>query len=74
MSDSGNLDRKHERNLADRREQIKQWAEYVRTNPDRDWSQQVNTLVNAQIQSARAQEDDRPSMDELRDSPLLDED
>ena len=73
MSDSKDLDRKHERNLADRREQIKQWAEYVRTHPDRDWSEQVNTLINAQIQSARAQEDERPSMDELRDSPLLDD-
>jgi hypothetical protein len=73
MSDSKDLDRKHERNLADRREQIKQWAHYVRTHPDDEWGRQVNKLVNAQIQSARAQEDERPSMDELRDSPLLDD-
>jgi hypothetical protein len=74
MSNSEDIERKHKRNLADRREQIKRWAEYVRTHPDEVWSQQVNELVNAQIQSAQAQEDDRPSMDELRDSPLLDED
>jgi hypothetical protein len=73
MSNSEDIERKHERNLAKRREQIKEWAEYVRTHPDEEWSQQVNELVDAQIQSARAQEDDRPSMNELRDSPLLDE-
>ena len=73
MNDSKNLERKHERNLADRREQIREWAEYVKTNPDEKWSEQVNELVNAQLQSARAQEDDRPSIADLRESPLLDE-
>ncbi|MFB6308575.1 MAG: hypothetical protein ABEH35_04520, partial [Haloarculaceae archaeon] len=34
-------------------EQIREWAEYVRTHPDEEWGRQVNTLVNAQLQAAR---------------------
>ena len=60
------------RNREARHEEITAWAEYVRTHPDSDWGDQVNELVNAQLQSARHFEHDRPDMDELRDSPLLD--
>jgi hypothetical protein len=52
-NDSGGLDEKHARNDAERRRQIRQWAEYVRTHPDGEWGRQVNKLVNAQLQSAR---------------------
>lgn len=31
---------------------IKQWAEYVRTHDDAEWSRQQNTLIDAQLQSA----------------------
>ncbi|CDK39180.1 uncharacterized protein BN903_163 [Halorubrum sp. AJ67] len=31
---------------------IKQWAEYVRTHDDREWSRQQNRLIDSQLQSA----------------------
>ncbi|PSQ67423.1 MAG: hypothetical protein BRD24_00415 [Halobacteriales archaeon SW_9_67_24] len=58
MDDSNDLDRKHARNDAERRCQIRQWAEYVRTHPDEEWGRQVNTLVDSQIQSARHHRND----------------
>jgi hypothetical protein len=64
---------KHERNRTQRREQIRQWAAYVRTHPDADWGTQVNTVVNSQLQSAQHFEDDRPDIDALQDAPLLDD-
>jgi hypothetical protein len=72
MTNSDEHDEKHARNRRERHDQIKAWAEYVRTHPDEDWGEQVNELVNAQLQSARHFEHDRPDMDELRDSSLLD--
>lgn len=68
MSDSNELDAKHARNRERRFEQIKAWAEYVRTHPDEDWGEQVNRLVNAQLESARHHEDERPDLDARRDS------
>jgi len=73
MTDSDDLAAKHARNRQQRREQIREWAAYVRTHTDDEWGPQVNTLVDAQLQSARHFEDDRPSIDDLRDSPLLEE-
>lgn len=70
---NSDLEAKHARNRNQRRTEIRRWAEYVRTNPDEEWGQQVNTLVDSQIASARHHEDDRPDMDELRESALLDE-
>lgn len=74
MTNSDKLDEKRAQNRRERYEQIKEWAEYVRTNPDEDWGEQVNELVNSQLQSARHFEHDRPDMAELRDSPLFDGD
>lgn len=54
-----------------RHQQIREWAAYVRTHPDEDWGSQVNQIVNAQLQSAQALGDDRPDMDELRNSSLF---
>jgi hypothetical protein len=59
-------------NQRERREFIKEWAEYVRTHPDDDWAAQVNTLVDAQLESARQLEDVRPDLDEI-DSSLLED-
>lgn len=72
MSNS-DREKKHARNREQRREQIREWAAYVRTNPDADWGVQVNSLIDAQLQSARHFEDERPDPETLRDSPLLDE-
>ncbi|MFB6143308.1 MAG: hypothetical protein ABEJ30_08225 [Halorientalis sp.] len=68
---SETLEGKHERNLAQRRTAIREWAEYVRTHPDETWGEQVNMLVDAQLQSARASEDERPSPATFRESPLF---
>lgn len=73
MTDSEELEEKQRRNRRDRYEQIKRWAEYVRTHPDEDWGAQVNTLVDAQLSSARHFDGERPSVDDLRDSPLFEE-
>lgn len=72
MTGSEERERKQARNRRRRLRRIKEWAEYVRTHPDDDWGEQVNALVDAQLQSARHHEDDRPDPDELRDSPLFD--
>lgn len=72
MTNSEELAEKHARNRQQRIEQVTRWADYVRTHPDEKWGQQVNRLVNAQLQAARHQEDDRPDPDELRESELLD--
>ncbi|AWB26719.1 hypothetical protein [Halococcoides cellulosivorans] len=53
MTDSTDLDEKIGRNQTQRIEQIERWAEYVRSHPDEEWGRQVNTLVDAQLQSAR---------------------
>lgn len=73
MTDSDELDEKHARNRRQRYEQIKAWAEYVRSTPDEQWGKQVNRLVNSQLRSARHFEEERPDPDELRDSPLFDD-
>lgn len=73
MRDSRERERKHARNRRERLRQIREWAEYVRTHPDDDWGEQVNQLVDSQLQSARHFEDERPTVDELHESPLLDD-
>lgn len=73
MKNSETRDEFHERNRAQRLEQIREWAAYVRTHPDEDWGEQVNTLVDSQLQSARYFEDSRPSPEDLKESPLFDE-
>lgn len=67
MTDSEELERKHEHNRERRLQQIREWAEYVRTHPDDDWGAQVNRLVNAQLESARHHEDHRPEIDRETD-------
>lgn len=72
MKDSRTVEDVLEANHRERRNFIKEWAEYVRTHPDEDWGAQVNKLVDAQLESARHLEDVRPNLDEI-DSSLLDE-
>lgn len=72
MINSEPLEEKHERNRRQRYTFIKEWAAYVRSHPDDDWGEQVNTVVDSQLESARHFGDDRPDLDEL-DSPLLDD-
>lgn len=72
MKDSRTVEDVLEANQRERRSFIKEWAEYVRTHPDEEWGAQVNTLVDAQLASARQFEDERPDLDEI-DSRLLDE-
>lgn len=71
MKDSQRVEEVLDANQHERHEFIKEWAKYVRTHPDDDWGPQVNTLVNAQLDSARQLEDERPDIDDI-DSPLLD--
>lgn len=73
MNDSNPLREKHAQNRHARREQIRAWAAYVRSHPDSEWGEQVNELVDAQLQSARHFEDERPDLDRLQHSPLVDE-
>jgi len=70
---NSDLEAKHARNREQRLEEIRDWAEYVRTHPDEDWGTQVNRVVDPQIESARHHEHDRPDLDDLRESPLLDD-
>lgn len=73
MSNSSDREAKHARNREERHRQIREWAAYVRSHPDEDWGEQVNKLVNSQLQSARHFEDERPDVQDLRESPLFDE-
>jgi len=39
-----------EKNLVERLEFVKYWANYVKTHSDKEWSEQQNILINAQIE------------------------
>ena len=72
MDGSDEREAKHERIRRQRHEFIKQWAEYVRTHPDEEWGEQVNTLISSQIESARHFEDVRPDLDRRPDASPAD--
>lgn len=40
------------RTVEQRREAIKEWAAYVRTHEDEQWSREQNTLIDAQLETA----------------------
>ncbi|WP_458209435.1 hypothetical protein [Haladaptatus sp. NG-SE-30] len=42
-----------EKNAEERRAFIKQWANYVRTHDDEEWSRQQKKVVDSQLQSAK---------------------
>lgn len=52
MLNSEEFEESQRRNREQRRTMIKQWAEYVRTHDDEEWSRQQNKLINSQLQSA----------------------
>lgn len=57
MNDSDELDRladKHARHREHRLEAVKAWVEYINEHPPEVWGAQQNTLVEAQLESARA--------------------
>lgn len=73
MTDSPEIQAKQARNRARRLEELREWAEYVRSAPDDEWGEQVNAVVDAQLQSARHFQTERPDPERLRESPLFDE-
>lgn len=52
MPDSEPPDRSSQTNVESRRAAIKQWAEYVRTHDDEEWSRQQNRLIDSQLETA----------------------
>jgi hypothetical protein len=52
MLNSETFDADQRQNTERRRAMIKQWAAYVRTHDDSEWSRQQNRLINSQLQSA----------------------
>jgi len=52
MPSSDEFDSSQRQNVAERRQFIKRWAEYVRTHEDSEWSRQQNELIDSQLQSA----------------------
>jgi len=40
-------------NKEDRMNFVEYWVEYVKTHPDKDWSEQQRILIDSQIQNAR---------------------
>jgi hypothetical protein len=52
MLNSQEFEESQRRNTEQRRAMIKQWAEYVRTHDDEEWSRQQNKLIDSQLQSA----------------------
>lgn len=51
MLDSEEFEENQRGNTEQRRTMIKQWAEYIRTHGDEEWSRQQNKLINSQLQS-----------------------
>jgi hypothetical protein len=52
MLNSQKFEDDQRKNTEQRRAMIKQWAEYVRTHKDSEWSRQQNRLIDSQLQSA----------------------
>lgn len=53
MIDSEETERIRTQSAEERRTFVEQWAEYVRTHDDEQWSRQQNELIDSQIQSAK---------------------
>ena len=49
MTNLNELREQQRENIAERRAFIKQWAEFVRTHSDEEWSAQQNKVINSQI-------------------------
>ncbi|PSP38775.1 hypothetical protein BRD20_01555 [Halobacteriales archaeon SW_8_65_20] len=53
MTDSDELDEKHERNREQRERAVERWVEYIETHDVAVWGPQQNRLVDSQLESAR---------------------
>ena len=49
MTNLDELNDQQRENIAERRAFVKQWAEFVRTHPDEEWSVQQNTVIDSQV-------------------------
>lgn len=49
MTNIDELREQQRENIAERREFVKHWAEYVRTHPDEEWSAQQNKVIDSQV-------------------------
>lgn len=47
------LEEARERNREERLRFVRQWARYVKTHPDEEWSRQQNVIINSGLESAR---------------------
>jgi hypothetical protein len=43
------LEEQEEKNFKERLEFIKFWANYVKTHPDKEWSEQQNIIIDSQL-------------------------
>lgn len=47
------LDRKQRQNREERLAEIERWVAYIKDNPPEVWGEQLNTLIESQLESAR---------------------
>ena len=47
------MSRKNDVNREERMRFVRLWADYVKTHPDRDWSEQQRVLIDSQMKNAR---------------------
>lgn len=70
MNDStpnADLPDREQRQVA-RLEQVRRWAEYIQDEPPEVWGPQLNKLVNAQLEAARAASIDPGERERIRAS------
>ena len=46
------------KNNQERMRFVDEWAEYVRTHPDKDWSRQQNVIINSALRTASISKED----------------
>ena len=47
------MEKSEELNQKQRMDFVRYWANFVRNNPDQEWSQQQNVLINSMLKSAK---------------------
>lgn len=52
MPSSNESEPSQRRNVEQRRAAIKDWATFVRTHDDEEWSREQNTIIDAQLETA----------------------
>ncbi|MCX6666240.1 MAG: hypothetical protein NT038_09345 [Euryarchaeota archaeon] len=46
------------KNNQERMRFVTEWADYVRTHPDKDWSRQQNVIINSALRTASISKED----------------